>query len=99
MTRLLAPLSAALLLGCTATHGVHDVDPHAFKSFAISQIEIWNAAGIDPVQARPETLALMAALCGSATSLSTVIDPTTPDTPAKLLAFCTVVAKAAAPAA
>lgn len=98
MKPILILLAAVLIGGCAVDPAERAASRTAYKAFALDQLALWNQAGIDPFQAEPQTLALMAALCGSATSLSTVIDPTTPDTSDTILEFCDVVIRAAVPA-
>lgn len=101
MKKLLAVTAlATVTAGCSPDPiGSRGVDPEAFRSFALSQITLYNELGIDPLQADPRTLALMVALCGTAGSLSASLAPAGSGRGDTILAFCAVVARAAAPAA
>lgn len=70
----------------------------AFRLVAINQIEIWNAAGIDPIQWDETKLLKASALCGTATALATVINPEMAELSSEGTRWCGFVIKALAPA-
>jgi hypothetical protein len=70
----------------------------AFRLVAINQIEIWNAAGIDPLQWDETKLLKASALCGTATAIATVINPEMAELSSEGTQWCGFVIKALAPA-
>ena len=70
----------------------------AFRLVAINQIEIWNAAGIDPLQWDDTKLLKASALCGTATAIATVINPEMAELSSEGTRWCGFVIKALAPA-
>lgn len=86
------------LMGCADDGGIDQTKLAGLKQAAIDSILLWNAAGVDPLQADTETLMRIGAACGTATAILTVTDFTVPDAPDVVLAFCETAMKAAAPA-
>lgn len=95
-----------LLAGCAAEPASRPDRPDAtaLAAFAREQITMWNALGIDPFRADQRTLAWMAAVCGTVTSIAALRrGPDAGDDAGSradtIAAFCITVARAAAPAA
>ncbi len=65
---------------------------------AVNQIEIWNAAGIDPIQWDDSKLLKASALCGTATALMTVASPDMAALSATATQWCGTITKALAEA-
>ena len=65
---------------------------------AVNQIEIWNAAGIDPIQWDDSKLLKASALCGTATALMTVASPDMAALSATATQWCGTITKALAKA-
>ena len=65
---------------------------------AVNQIEIWNAAGIDPIQWDDSKLLKASALCGTATALMTVASPDMAALSATATQWCGTITKALAAA-
>ena len=70
----------------------------AARLIAISQIEIWNSAEIDPIQWDENRLLKASAFCGTATAIMTVIDPEMESLSNEGAQWCGVVVKALAAA-
>lgn len=96
-TILIAAAAAAALSGCAAAPDGPRPDPIALRDFAIEQIVVWNALGVDPLQADPRTLALMTALCGTASTL-VALSRLGPAEAERIAAFCQAATMAAGPA-
>lgn len=90
----LALIAALALAGCMPTE-----NSQALRAAYATQIEIWNAAGIDPLQLEPRELMLASASCATLTSLSTVTNPDAPEMTDDLAQWCVEVVRALAPAA
>jgi len=88
-------LGALVLAGALGACSLSSEQVNAMRDAAIANIEAWNAAGVDPLQASPELVAAMLATCTTATAILTVVDPTLAELGDDGAAFCAVVAKAA----
>lgn len=95
MRRILIGALALGLAGCAT----YDADKSAaIRAVLMANIEAANAAGVDPLQLAPDRLIYFSLACATAASLSTIINPDAPELSSEGLAWCELVAKAAAPA-
>ncbi len=95
MKPLIALAAALALSGCAS---LSETSVALVKTAAIGTIQQWNAAGVDPVQASPDTLAKIGAACGTAMAVVTVWNPAVPEADEQVAAFCELAMRAAAPA-
>ena len=92
----MVPLVLFVVTGCVGLTAEQRV---AMRAAAITSLEAYNAAGVDPIQLEPEKLAILSATCLSLTAVATVWVAEMPEVSADVLGFCDLAIRAASPAA
>lgn len=95
--KFLIPIVAALGI-VTACTGVQqgEIDHNAYAAFALSQVQTYNALGVNPVTMDPDKLNIVVALCGTVVGALEAglvqVDNVTAD---EVLAYCQVAVEVA----
>jgi len=95
MRKLILAGCALALAGCA---GLNADTSSAIRLQYATQLEAWNAAGLDPIQLDAQELLFAGVACGTLASISSVINPDAPDLNQELAAWCVKVVDTLAPA-